>query len=608
MDRNVIRRMAETIRHRGPDDDGYYVSNEIGLGFRRLSIIDLAGGHQPMSDEEGHVWVVFNGEIYNYRELRQELTSHGYVFRTQSDTEVIVHGYRRWGEDVLHRLNGMFGFAIWDGRKRKLLLARDRAGIKCVYYKLEKGRLYFGSEIRPIAECMVERMEPDNEAIKLFLQYRYTPSPMTIYKGIRKLGAGMKLVVEHGQVRTERWWNFKPRLMNPAPPPEEAQERLLELYKQAVKRQLVSDVPLGLLLSGGLDSGLLLALMNLYGKEWKTFTVGFGDSYRDDELDDADATARLLGAPNARVEIDRATFEDALAKTISILEDPIASPSAVLMYYVCQRARQDVKVALIGQGPDELLGGYTRHIGVRYGQLWRKMPAMMRTAVASAITRTGRNETMKRGVGALAENDRVERYQQVFSVMPPELSRRLFRDGYDRGDNSSRLRECWNGLVDLIEETDELGGFQSLEVRSSLPDELLMYADKVSMHHALEVRVPYLDHEIVEFVEGLPAEYKVRWHRRKWLHAQVCKKFLPSGILKRKKRGFGYSVVDDWYRNAMASKVRVLLLDPQAKVYQYVIPSVVEELIRDHEGGRHDYHKMLFNLVVMEEWLRGASS
>jgi asparagine synthase (glutamine-hydrolysing) len=601
-----IRRMTETIMHRGPDDEGTYISGELGLGFRRLSIIDLVGGAQPMSDDRKKIWIVFNGEIYNHQQLRHELISHGHAFRTKSDTEVIIYGYKQWGEEVLNRLNGMFGFAIWDEEKKKLLLARDRAGIKGIFYKLDEGRLLFGSEIRPIAASLGERLEPDPTALNLFLRYRYTPSPLTIYKGIRKLGAGTKLVVENGRVREERWWCFKPTLFDPAPTIAEAQEQLLELYKQAVKRQLMSDVPLGLLLSGGLDSGLLLALMNLYGKDWKTFTVGFGESYRDDELKDAEATARGLNAPNYSVRIDRTAFEDTLAKTISIMEDPIASPSAVLMYYVCQRARQDVKVALIGQGPDELMGGYKRHVGLRYGGYWRRMPGWGQAAVAAAIRKAPRNEMMKRGVSSLGETDRIERYQQIFSVMSPQLVNRLFRDGF-RPESRNQLAECWNGLMHMIEGTDELGGFQFLEARSSLPDELLMYSDKISMHHGLEVRVPYLDHDIIEYVERLPAAYKVRWCKRKWLHARICQQFLPRTVLQRKKRGFGYSVVDDWYRDSMASRISDLLLDGQAMIYRYLEPKTVRELITDHRCGRHDHHKVLFNLVVMEQWMRGDS-
>src|SRR5208337_3228983 len=274
--RRNVERMTSTLVHRGPDDEGYYVAGAVGLGFRRLSIIDLAGGHQPMSDQENTVWVVFNGEIYNFPELRRELEGFGHIFRTTCDTEVIVHGYKQWGDDVLNRLNGMFGLAIWDTQKQRLVVARDPFGIKLIYYKIDAGRLYFGSEIRAVVAATDDRVDVDPTALNLFLRYRYTPSPYTMYEGVKKLAPGTKLTVEKGGCRVSRWYTYKPVPFSPMKSVREAEEELAELYKQSVKRHLLSDVPLGLLLSGGVDSGLLLALMSLYGKSWRTYTVGYG--------------------------------------------------------------------------------------------------------------------------------------------------------------------------------------------------------------------------------------------------------------------------------------------------------------------------------------------
>ena len=368
--------MTKSITHRGPDDEGYFIDGPLGFGFRRLSIIDLSGGHQPMADQEETVWVIFNGEIYNFPELKRELQSHGHVFRTNSDTEVIIHGYKQWGDEVLNRLNGMFGLAIWDVRKRRLLVARDPFGIKLIYYRIDDDALYFGSEMRPIRATMQGRAEIDTTALNLFLRYRFTPSPYTILKGVHKLAPGTKLTVENGSCEVSRWYNFKPEPFSPAKSPAEAKEELLALYKDAIKRQLISDVPVGLLLSGGIDSGLLLALMNLNGKTWPTYTVGYGSSFADDELADGAETARVLGSKHTSVLISRSTFEEALPKIVTALEEPIAASSIVPMYFVCERARQDVKVALVGQGPDELLGGYRRHLGVRYGALWARLAGL----------------------------------------------------------------------------------------------------------------------------------------------------------------------------------------------------------------------------------------
>lgn len=596
--------MTRSIFHRGPDDDGYYFDGPLGLGFRRLSIIDLATGHQPMSDREESVWVVFNGEIYNFPELRRELEQFGHVFRTTCDTEVIIHGYKQWGEEVLNRLNGMFGLAIWDTRNKRLIVARDPFGIKLVYYQVEEGRLSFGSEIRCVLAASTATPEVDPVSLNLFLRYRYTPSPYTIHKGVRKLAPGTMLVVEKGTYSLRRWYQYKPVPFSPMKSVGEAQEELAELYKRAVKRHLLSDVPLGLLLSGGIDSGLLLALMNLYGNGWRTYTVGYGTSYADDELADAEQTAALFSSQHASVSLDKRTFEEALPKIVSCLEEPIAASSIVPMYFVCQRARKDVKVALVGQGPDELFGGYKRHLGLRYAGLWEGLPNWLRGPVASAIAALPRNETLKRGVSSLSVPGRMKRYQQVLSLLPGENIDELFQEGMLEPCAGDKILECWHDLEPLSTETDELGGFQFLELRSTLPDELLMYADKLSMAHSLEVRVPYLDKEVVEYVERLSANFKVRNGSRKWIHRQVCQSLLPAAILRRKKRGFGVNVVDDWFRSATLGKMEETLLDRHSEIYNYLRPPAVQAILKEHQSGQNDNHKILFSLIVFEQWLR----
>jgi asparagine synthase (glutamine-hydrolysing) len=602
--RRGIERMARSIAHRGPDDEGYFISGSLGLGFRRLSIIDLAGGHQPMSDAEELVWVIFNGEIYNFPELKQELEAHGHIFRTHSDTEVIVHGYKQWGEDVLSHLNGMFGLAIWDVREKKLVLARDPFGIKLIYYRLTGERLYFGSEVRAVIAGINERPDADPDSVNLFLRYRFTPSPHTIFRGVQKLASGTKLVCQGGSARVSHWYNYHPTSFSSPKSDDEVRDDLAELYKQSVRRHLLSDVPVGLLLSGGVDSSLLLALMNLYGSSWRTYTVGYGASFLDDELADAERTASQFSSQHSPVLLDRQTFEQALPAIVAQLEEPVAASSIVPMYFVCQRARQDVKVALVGQGPDELFGGYRRHLGVRYGSSWGSIPAWMRAPIETAIAALPRNETLKRGLHSLSLKDRTQRYQQVLSLLPQEDISQLFQDGMLHSNVDDELIECWKDLLPLSSDTDELGGFQFLEMRSTLPDELLMYGDKLSMAHGLEVRVPYLDKEIVEYVERLPAHFKVRYGTRKWAHREVCKQLLPNEILKRKKRGFAANVVDDWFRGAVSTQMKETLLDSESMIYRYLRPAAVQRLFQDHQSGKNDYHKILFSLMVFETWLR----
>ena len=604
----TVRRMADSIAHRGPDDEGFYFEGALGLGFRRLSIIDLAGGHQPMSDQEESVWVVFNGEIYNFPELKRELEGYGYTFRTQSDTEVIVHGYKKWGLDVFNHLNGMFGVAIWDVRRKRLVLARDAFGIKLVYYQLKNGSLFFGSEIRAIRAANTGKFDVDPVSLNLFLRHRFTPSPYTIYQGINKLAAGTMLVAEFESARVERWYKFKPEPFSPMPSDEGAKEELLAIYRRAVKRHLLSDVPVGLLLSGGLDSGLLLGLMNENGRSWPTFTIGYGTSFQDDELADAAETASVFGAKHTPIQIDRNVFENSLSHIVSCLEEPVAASSIVPMYFVSQRARQDVKVALSGQGPDELFGGYIRHLGVRYGRVWAGLPAWCRGTVASAIQKLPRGEALRRGLYSLDVGDRLHRYQNVFSIAPGYTIDDLFHDGLLPDDSGERILECWSDLVPLMEQTDELGGMQFLEIRSTLPDELLMYGDKLSMAHSLEVRVPYLDREVVEYVERLNANFKVRRGVRKWLHRSVCRNYLPPHLLRRKKRGFAANVVDDWFRQAMKGSFEETLRDTSSEIYNLVKPAAVQQLLVSHQTGERDHHKLLFSFLVCEALLRLSCS
>lgn len=604
VDPEKIRLMADSIAHRGPDDEGFFVQGPLGFGFRRLSIIDLAGGHQPMADADQTVWVIFNGEIYNFKELRAELEQRGHVFRTDSDTEVIVHGYKEWGTEVFGRLNGMFGLAIWDVRRQRLVVARDAMGIKLVYYKLSGGRLTFGSEIRALLAVEPASPDVDPAALNLFLKFRYTPSPLTIFKGVRKLAPGTMLVVENRKCTEERWYNYTPIPFADDKSAEEATHELLALYKGAVKRHLISDVPVGILLSGGLDSGLLLALMREHGSDWPAYTVGYGESFEDDELIDAAESARLLGGRHIPVRLDRREFEKALPTIVGCLEEPIASSSIVPMYFVSRRAREDVKVAIIGQGPDELFCGYKRHIGIHYGETWRKLPSSVRQVIGSAVNRLPRNETAKRGIYALGIEDRLERYEHVFCLAPADRINGLFRCELPR--EAVGPFEPWRELLRESENLDELGRFQHIEIRSSLPDELLMFADKLSMAHSLEVRVPYLDRTVVEFAERLHSSMKIRRRRGKWLHRQVCEQFLPARLLNRKKRGFGVNVVDQWFQSSADSTLTDLLLDRGSLMFELLDPKPVRVLLEEHRAGQDDNHKLLFSLAMFEQWLRGV--
>ncbi|PYR36919.1 MAG: asparagine synthase (glutamine-hydrolyzing) [Acidobacteria bacterium] len=607
VDEREIRQATTTIAHRGPDDEGFYIAGPVGLGFRRLSIIDLAAGHQPMADRERSVWLVFNGEIYNFRELRAQLESRGHVFQTNSDTEAIIHAYKEWGEDAFEHLNGMFGLAIWDVRQRKLILARDAMGIKPLYYRLESNTLFFGSEIRPLLVAAGADLDP--VALNLFLRYRYTPSPRTLFEGIRKLAPGTMLVAERARVRVKRWYQFTPTPFTPRKSFREAKEELASHYKAALDRHLISDVPVGLLLSGGIDSSLLLALMSRVGTSWPTYTVGYGSVFGDDELSDADRTARHFSSRHVSLELTTERFEQVLPKVVASLEEPVATSSIVPMYLICERARRDVKVALVGQGPDELFGGYTRHLGVHYGGMWRDSPTALRRLAAGVLSLWPRQEMLRRGLYSLDVPDRLKRYQSVFSILPESTVDGLFQDGLIPASAGDTILDCWAEVGAAAGEMDELGGFQFLEIRSSLPDELLIYSDKLSMAHGLEVRVPYLDREIVEYAQRLDASFKVRRGSRKVLHRAVCADFLPREVIRRKKRGFASNVVDDWFRRSIGRRMDAMLVDRESLMFRFLRPSAVRDLLQSHKSGAVDNHKILFSLVVFEMWLRslGAS-
>ena len=605
VDALAIKEMTATMKHRGPDDEGYYLSGSLGLGFRRLSIIDLSGGHQPMSNSEENIWVVFNGEIYNFPDLKKVLQSCGYVFRTKSDTEVIIHGYKQWGNEVVQHLNGMFGLAIWDESQKILTLARDRMGVKFIYYMIDNNKLIFGSEIRPILAYLEYRPEIDRVGIYQFLRYRFVPSPNTIYKGIQKLAAGTQLIAsQNGEIKKNRWWKYKPAPFEIPPSIEEARIELKDIYSKAVKRQLISDVPLGLLLSGGVDSGLLLALMNENGDMWHTYSVGYGKAFRDDELEDAKETASILNAPNRSIKIDIDIFEKNLSEIISAVEEPIAPSSIVPMYFVCRLARQEVKVALIGQGPDELFGGYKRHLGVHYGKYWRALPNSIRKILKRTLVTLPRNETVKRGLYSLDVEHRMSRYREILSLLSPAGVMDLFKNQLVPLKIDDKILQTWRELEPLMENLDELTGFQFLEVRCTLPDELLLYADKLSMANGLELRVPYLDQEVVEYVERLNATFKVRNGHRKYLHKKVCAEMLPEKIIKRKKRGFAVNVVDEWFRNNISKLIDNSLMNDDAMIYQYLKPQSVSRLVQEHRDGKNNHHKILYSLVVLEKFLK----
>ncbi|MFZ7131891.1 MAG: asparagine synthase (glutamine-hydrolyzing) [Eubacteriales bacterium] len=594
-------KMANSIIHRGPDDSGIDMQGSIGLSFRRLSILDLSiAGHQPMKDSDGIITIVFNGEIFNFNELRAELRNRGYSFQSNTDTEVIIYAYKQWGEEFLDRMNGMFGLALWDKKQQKLIIARDRIGIKPIYYHESNDGIVFSSEIKALFEhgCVIPEVEPGS--VYNFLRYRYTPAPETIYSGVKKLAPGMAITIENGSKKIWRWWNYRPNSFLGKKREDKVIQELSEIYTNALRRHLISDVPVGLLLSGGVDSALLLAMMKKEKGDWKTFSVGYGSLYEDDELQDAMKTAEYFNSDHHQVLIDQNMFNRSLPKIISYLEEPVATSSIVPMYYVCQRARQDVTVALVGQGPDELFGGYNRHVGIRIGEYYRYLPKRMRSFLEKIFKKKMNNELFRRALFALSDDDRKSRYQNVFSIEDASLIGSLFSEDSRENILNAQPIFLWDELTSFISDADELTGFQYLELRSSLPDELLMYSDKLSMAHSLELRVPYVDKEIVEYAEGLSQSLKMSCFKRKYIHKRVAKRFLPREIINRKKRAFASNVVKGWFRESVDTFLLDSIKQKHAKIYSFLDYNNVQDLIKANQNGM-DYHKLIFSLIVLEQ-------
>ena len=598
MDRGILAAMSATMIHRGPDDSGLHVDGSAGLGMRRLSIIDLEGGAQPMANEDARLWVVCNGEIYNFKELRRELEARGHRFHTRSDTEVIVHGYEEWGFNVLERLNGMFGLAIWDSRDKTLLLARDPFGIKPLYYRDIAGKLLFGSEIRAMLAYPVVPRTVDLEALDQYLNLTYVPSPRTAFKEISKLSPGHALSCTPAGTIVKRFSHSagEEQLREPE---SAIIERLREAIETAVKRQMVADVPIGVMLSGGVDSSTVATIMaRAVGGPIETFTVGFSGDFASNELEQARDTAKRLGANHHEVVVSADEFADFLPRSIWHMEEPVATTSTLAFRKVCELAHEYVKVVLTGQGADEPFAGYSRHLGEHYGRLYRLLPTGLRKRVVEpALLKLPRNERVKRGVRSLGETSVRARHSAVYSTMAPELRGRLWREQpVSDGDSWSAVN--WS---DDVRHLDGLSQMLYVDARTSLPDNLLLYGDKMSMSVSLEARVPFLDVELMRLVESIPPNLKIKGLTQKYVLKKAVSTWVPQSTLTRKKIGFA-TPVDQWFRGEWRSRTSDLLLASDSACTLFFRPDVVRQVLDEHVKGVQDHKRSLFSLLTFELW------
>lgn len=602
--RDDIVRMTNAMTHRGPDGSGIFECPRVSLGHRRLSIIDVDGGAQPIGNEDNSIQVVFNGEIYNFIELRDDLESAGHRFRTRSDTEVIVHAYEQWGVDCVEKFNGMFAFALWDANEQQLFIARDHVGVKPLYYAQTTGKLLFASEIKGLLAHPSCQRSVNLSALSQLFTLRYVPSPDTLFQGIKKLGPGSRMIVTRSGLRIDRYWRTKPFIAE-----QISQDDAVEIYQtlveDSVRLQMRSDVPVGLFLSSGVDSSWLLALMSKFtDKTLHTFTIGFEEGATQNETTDAAAVASLFGASHDQMTIGPKDYEAYYERYLMDIEEPLGNESAAAFYFVSALAKRKVKVALTGQGVDEPWAGYHRHLGVELSKLYSRLPRfLIKDIVQPAVMRYSSNERLRRAVGSLDEEDIASRFIKIYSFYTSEMKVNLFQP-WLRENVSTDGKEAKERVAEYqqtVQHLDLVAQMLYLDTRMNLPDDLLTVADKTSMANSIESRVPFLDVRIVDFVERLPMRLKLRYFGGKYLHKRAAAKWLPKHIAYRQKKGFA-NPVNKWLRGGLKRYVGDCLLSSHSAVSEYFDPAYIRRLLTVHESGKQDHLRQIYLLVSFELW------
>lgn len=609
VDEVVLARMCEAIRHRGPDEDGFYHGAGVGLAMRRLAIIDLKSGQQPMHNDDRTAWIVFNGEIYNYKEVRAELERRGHRFLTDCDTEVIIHAYDEYGADCPKHLRGMFAFAIWDERTEELLLARDRVGKKPLLYARLDDQLVFGSEFSALLQHPAISREVNREAIHHYLTFMCVPAPLTAYRDIHKLEPGHTLrYTRGGEIKLERYWqpdfSHKTQMSE-----EEAGERAVEILRDAVRVRLMSEVPLGAFLSGGVDSSAVVALMSeVSSAPVKTFSIGF-EEQDFSELHHARRVAEHVGAEHHEF-IVRPDAMEVLPTLVEHYGEPYADSSAIPTYYVARETRRHVTVALNGDGGDECFAGYERYAAMKLAGKYRSVPGLLREGLIKQVvalyptseTRRSRVRDLKRFLDA-ASLPTVERYMRWISVLDGEAQADLYTTDFQyemREHKAAAFVAPWfarangAGLVDASLLADTM---------TYLPNDLLVKVDIASMAVSLEARSPFLDHHVIEFAASLPENLKLRGLTSKYLLKRVLAKLLPAENLQRRKMGFGVPI-GHWLRGKMQPFLRETLLSEKSLGRGFFQPAAVARMVELHTRGERDYAHQLWTLLMLELWFQ----
>ncbi|HST52881.1 MAG TPA: asparagine synthase (glutamine-hydrolyzing) [Pyrinomonadaceae bacterium] len=603
--RATLERMCGIIEHRGPDEEGFLVEGPAAMGMRRLSIIDLAGGHQPLSGCDPAVSVVFNGEIYNFRELQPLLEARGHRFRTHSDTEAIVHAYEEFGPACVEHLRGMFAFAIWDSRKRELFVARDRAGEKPLYYTTTpEGTFVFGSELKCLLEHTEVRRETDAEALDAYLTFGYVPDPLTIFRDVHKLPPGHTLTLEAGRVMLRQYWDFTYEPVEDARPVEDYLEELRAMLDESVRMRLVSDVPLGAFLSGGVDSSTVVGLMaRATDRPVKTFSIGFSeDSY--DELRFARVAAREFATEHHEFVVTPEICS-VVDELVWHFDEPFADSSAIPTYVVSKLAREHVKVVLSGDGGDELFAGYTRYVTDKRRSGFERLPRAVRKNLMQPVGRALPHGAWGRNFIHNVAFDALDRYVEDISVFTRLDKSSLYSDAFR--SQLSVYRDAaparFRSTAARARSGEALDSLLYLDSKTYLPGDILTKVDRMSMAVSLEARVPLLDHKLIEFVTRIPAAHKLKGLETKHVFKRAVRGLVPDAILDRPKQGFGVPI-ERWINERLRERVRGTLTESRTRQRGLFEQSHVALLLDEHERGRRDHSHRLWSLFMLELWQR----
>lgn len=605
--RGLVEDMCTALEHRGPDSRGLFLEEGVGLGIQRLRVVDLVTGDQPIFNEDSSVVVVLNGEIYNFRELREDLRRRGHQFATDGDTEVIVHLYEEHGIDCVRHLHGMFAFALWDRRRNRLLLARDRIGKKPLYYRSADGGVTFASELRALLEDPQTLRTVDPQAVDCFFTYGYVPAPLSIFSGVRKLPPGHTLVIEDGRVTVDRYWRLDYARKLAVTDPRELHEPIREHLRAATQRRMIADVPLGAFLSGGIDSSAVVAAMaEASTSPVKTFSIGF-DSNAFDELEHARHVAELFGTEHHEFVVR----PDAIEMVPTIVRqygEPFADASAIPSFYLAKLARSHVTVALNGDGGDESFAGYTRYVANRLAGRLDRLPAPLRRAIAAPAGGRADGELTSvpnklRRLMAGLPLDPATRYQRYMTWVDDAQKAQLYTTDF-AADLSTAIdphviARPWQEASG----DDVLDVMLEVDVNTYLPGDLITKIDIATMAYALEARSPLLDHQLMEFAASIPGEFKVRGREKKWIFREALRGWLPDSILDRPKQGFSVPIAE-WFRNDLQGLVREVLLDPAAVDRGYFQRTTVESMIERQLAGADSETKPLWCLFMFELWQR----